>query len=119
MPTTHIPKETCLQFVKGSHQWGKWFHPKKFASHMSYSVDDEFGFEYEDVPNVDEEGYDILSWELEVNLCFIFYLEDGYLDFAVLLLVIHSKPCEIASLCLFIFNLYLCLFMFIYMQEAK
>jgi len=75
MPTTHIPREACLQFVKGSHQWGKWFHPKKFASHLSYNVDNEFGFEYEDVPNIDKEGYDILSWELEPGDCLAFHMK--------------------------------------------
>ena len=82
MPTTHVSKETCLHFVKGSHRWGKWFHPKKFASHLGYNVEDDIiFFEYEDVPDVEKEGYDILSWELEVKI-FLYYFAWNFGYFA-------------------------------------
>ena len=68
MPTTQISKETCLRFVKGSHRWGKWFHPIKFGSHLTYNLEEDFAFEYEDVPDVENGGFDILSWELEVRI---------------------------------------------------
>ena len=29
MPIDPVSEQTCLQFVKGSHKWNKWFHPKK------------------------------------------------------------------------------------------
>lgn len=68
MPTTHVPKEACLEFVSGSHRWGKWFHPRKFASHSSYNVEEDVEFEYEDVPDINNANFDILSWELEVGI---------------------------------------------------
>lgn len=67
MPTTKITKETCLKFVNGSHQWGKWFHPKKFSSHSSYQLEKDFDFEYENVPDIDNGDFEILSWDLEVS----------------------------------------------------
>ena len=29
MPIDPVPEETCLQFVKGSHKWKKFFNPRK------------------------------------------------------------------------------------------
>ena len=66
MPTTPVSKETCLRFVKGSHLWGKWFHPKKFVSHSNYPLDTIDNFEYEDIPDVDDGTYEILTWDLQV-----------------------------------------------------
>ena len=52
-----VPLESSVKFVKGSHRWGKWFHPRKFASETNYPVEDEH-FEdkaFEDVPVQDIE----------------------------------------------------------------
>lgn len=58
MPVDPVPLESSVKFVKGSHRWGKWFYPRKFASEQNYPIDNE---EYEgkifyDVPTQDIEN---------------------------------------------------------------
>ena len=52
-----VSLESGVKFVKGSHRWGKWFHPRKFASETNYPVEDEHfeGKAFEDVPVQDIE----------------------------------------------------------------
>ena len=47
-----VSLESSVKFVKGSHNWGKWFHPRKFASESNYPVEsDEFDEKlFENVP---------------------------------------------------------------------
>ncbi|XP_013378910.1 uncharacterized protein LOC106150576 [Lingula anatina] len=73
MPIDSVPAETTLKFVKGSHRWGRWFHPKKFKSEKNYPVNDDAGTRlaetrvYENVPDIDgSDEYEILQWPIEV-----------------------------------------------------
>ena len=31
--------ESSVKFVRGSHRWGQWFHPRKFASEANYPLE--------------------------------------------------------------------------------
>jgi ectoine hydroxylase-related dioxygenase (phytanoyl-CoA dioxygenase family) len=31
IPLDPVPRDTCVEFVAGSHRWGKWYAPKRFA----------------------------------------------------------------------------------------
>ena len=67
MPTTAISQKSSLKFVKGSHLWKQWFYPKKFETHGNYSVDENATeMLFEDLPEIDEDKHEILSWNLEV-----------------------------------------------------
>ena len=72
IPIDPVPEETSIQFVKGSHRWGKWFTPKKFATSLNYQREKQStgGRVYEEVPDVDSyrEMYDLLQWQVEVSL---------------------------------------------------
>lgn len=69
-----VPKSSGLRFVAGSHRWGRWFVPRRFADHVPY-VDQEFADgseadgqrEFELVPDVDSEldQHEILAWDVE------------------------------------------------------
>ena len=52
MPVDPVSLDSSVKFVKGSHRWGKWFHPRKFASEQNYPVESEEwgGRTYHDVP---------------------------------------------------------------------
>ncbi|GFX26737.1 uncharacterized protein TNCV_1839101 [Trichonephila clavipes] len=69
MPVDPVPRETCVQFVAGSHKWG-WFNPIKFETTLPYQVEDkDFNDRtYQPVPDIEanKDTYDILSWELQV-----------------------------------------------------
>ena len=41
MPVDPVSQRASVKFVKGSHKWGKWFHPRKFASENNYPVENE------------------------------------------------------------------------------
>ena len=31
--------ESSVKFVRGSHRWGQWFHPRKFATEANYPLE--------------------------------------------------------------------------------
>jgi len=77
MPVDPVSIESSVKFVKGSHRWGKWFNPRKFASETNYPIDDE-GFEekiFYDVPVEDIESgkYELLSWSCDPGDCVVFH----------------------------------------------
>ena len=69
LPVTPVSKESCLKFVGGSHKWGKWFVPKKFASLKKYNYTD-MGTDqaFEEAPDIGAEPnkYKLFSWDLQV-----------------------------------------------------
>lgn len=81
MPLDPVPVETSIQFVKGSHAWGRWFVPRKFATSKNYQPKDPAAgeaadlVEFESVPDIEgrPDEYDILSWPLEPGDCIVFY----------------------------------------------
>ena len=36
IPIDRVEEENSVQFVQGSHKWGKWFTPRKFATEANY-----------------------------------------------------------------------------------
>ena len=72
MPLDPIDESTTVQFVKGSHRWGKWFHPRYFATESNYECIEELTDDrvYHQVP-VDEIAagkWDIIKWAVKVSL---------------------------------------------------
>ncbi|XP_054713659.1 uncharacterized protein LOC129223119 [Uloborus diversus] len=68
MPVDPVSRETCVQFVAGSHKWA-WYFPRKFATTLPYEIEEKFlDKEYEPVPDVDanRHKWNILSWDLQV-----------------------------------------------------
>jgi len=80
LPIDPVPKETGVQFLKGSHRWGRWFHPRKFASECNYPLlgsgdRSEGGRVYEDMPleEINQGAHEILSWSCEPGDCIVFH----------------------------------------------
>ena len=65
------PAEVAVRFVRGSHQWGKLFHPVIFLDGSGFESQ---GMPMELVPDIDRspEEYDILAWDLEPGDCIAF-----------------------------------------------
>src|SRR5262245_37219540 len=61
IPLDHVPRDTSVEFVAGSHRWGRWFRPERF-NRAPLNADDGL----EPVPNIDghREEYRILGWEM-------------------------------------------------------
>lgn len=62
IPLDEVSKETCPEFIAGSHAWGRWFLPRKFSG-VDY---DHTASHLEPIPNFDAERdqHKILSWDL-------------------------------------------------------
>lgn len=57
-----VPRETCVEYVAGSHLWGRWFRPEYFNRNPLYEGDG-----LEPVPDIDgnRADYDIRGWSIE------------------------------------------------------
>ena len=70
IPLDPITPETTLEFVRGSHRWGRWFAP--FDSMTDGTRHPSAAFER--CPDIEaaRSDYDIVSWELEPGDCIFF-----------------------------------------------
>lgn len=74
LPLDPIALGEGLRLVSGSHRWGKMFLPVEFGSNAAYARLESAGaFDY--VPDVDAtpDKYDILSWDVQLGDCIVFY----------------------------------------------
>ena len=62
IPLDPVPRERTLEFVAGSHAWGKYFRPERFNR---TALNDNDGLE--PVPDIeaDRERYGVIGWALE------------------------------------------------------
>lgn len=82
MPLDPVSKASCVQFVRGSHDWERWFVPRKFATERNYAIEDASAKPmledraFEDVPLIDEhpEDYEILAWDMEPGDVIAFHM---------------------------------------------
>lgn len=61
LPLDEVPRERTLEFIAGSHLWGKRFRPQRFDGQPLNENDG-----LEEVPNIDSNrgDYNIVGWEL-------------------------------------------------------
>jgi ectoine hydroxylase-related dioxygenase (phytanoyl-CoA dioxygenase family) len=61
VPLDEVPRERTLEFVAGSHQWGKSYRPQRFNGQPLNENDG-----LEDIPNIDADrsAYNIVGWHL-------------------------------------------------------
>ena len=73
LPLDPVPKDTCVEFIAGSHKWGRWFAPKFFKSGNAHLGSQDPRFEL--VPDFESqrEDLDLLSWDLELGDCIFFH----------------------------------------------
>lgn len=71
-PLDPVPKESSLELVRGSHQWGKWYAPElsKHGKDLYSSAAD-----FDRMPDIDADrgAYDIMSWDVEPGDCVAFH----------------------------------------------
>jgi len=70
VPLDPVPRPSCVEFVAGSHRWGKWYRPKRFADRTDHAA-----AEGEPVPDIEaaRAHYRILSWDLDPGDCIAFH----------------------------------------------
>ena len=64
IPLDPVRREVCVEFVAGSHLWGKQFMPAKFNADQRY---ERAPNELEPVPDIEaeRESHTLLSWDME------------------------------------------------------
>ncbi len=62
LPLDTVPRDTCPEYIAGSHKWGVWFRPERFNRTALYEDD-----ELEPVPDIEanRSQYRIVGWNLE------------------------------------------------------
>jgi ectoine hydroxylase-related dioxygenase (phytanoyl-CoA dioxygenase family) len=71
-PLDPVTKDTCLELVRGSHRWGRWFQPELTRTGRDlYAADTP----YERMPDieVDRAAYDIVAFDMEPGDCIVFH----------------------------------------------
>ena len=65
--------DIAVQFVRGSHRWGKLYYPRVFEDGSTFN-DDQPGATMEPVPDIENEpeAYDIVAWPLEPGDTIVF-----------------------------------------------
>ena len=67
-------KNGRVEFIRGSHRWGRWFQPEVFGKTDAVTTY-ERNPEFEDIPDIeaDRNNYDIVSWDLEPGDVYLFH----------------------------------------------
>jgi ectoine hydroxylase-related dioxygenase (phytanoyl-CoA dioxygenase family) len=73
IPLDPVDARTCPEYIAGSHRWGRWFRPARFADQKAHpgATDDRF----ETIPDFEAERarHRILTWALAVGDCIAFH----------------------------------------------
>ena len=74
LPLDPVPREAGLEFIAGSHAWGKMFMPKKFLTNKEYAYKPG---NFDSIPDIEanRDQYEILSWDLELGDCIVFHFK--------------------------------------------
>jgi ectoine hydroxylase-related dioxygenase (phytanoyl-CoA dioxygenase family) len=69
VPLDPVERSSCVEYVAGSHRWGRAFNPHHFADGSPYR---ETGLE--EMPDIEaeRERHRILTWDLEAGDCLVF-----------------------------------------------
>ena len=73
VPLDPVARNVCVEFVAGSHRWGKLFTPLRFGDHSAYSYP---AGTFENIPDIDTDrgGHEILRWDLTPGDCLVFHM---------------------------------------------
>ena len=64
----------ALEFIRGSHRWGRWFQPETFGKGPGIEKY-ERNSDYEPIPDIESvrERYEIVSWDLSPGDVYVFH----------------------------------------------
>ena len=72
IPLDPVPARACLEFVAGSHRWGKWFMPARFKDGAQWEAQDP---RFVPMPDIEAERarHAIVAFDLEPGDCIAFH----------------------------------------------
>ena len=73
VPLDPVDTDSCLELVRGSHRWGRWFGPE--LTRRGQDLYDAAESPFEHMPDIeaDRASYDILSWSMVPGDCIVFH----------------------------------------------
>ena len=73
IPLDPVEQRTCPEYIAGSHRWGRWFRPARFADQKAHATATDARFET--IPDFEAERalHRILTWELAPGDCIAFH----------------------------------------------
>lgn len=73
LPLEPLEKDVCLELLKGSHRWGRWFEPELTRKGQDLYAPGKSPFER--LPDIEasRDDYEILSWDMELGDCIVFH----------------------------------------------
>ena len=73
IPLDPVEQRTCPEYIAGSHRWGRWFRPARFADQKAHSTATDGRFET--IPDFEAEraNHRIMAWQLAVGDCIAFH----------------------------------------------
>lgn len=73
LPLDPVPRDTCVEYIAGSHRWNRWFAPRYFNPGTT-ALEVDTG-RFESMPDIDaeRERHRMLSWSLEPGDCIFFH----------------------------------------------
>jgi len=75
LPLDPVLEDASIRFVRGSHDWGRMFTPRKFATERDYDLQDgQRPSPGDSVPEIDEERHDILRFAVAPGDCVVFHM---------------------------------------------
>lgn len=71
-PLDAVPESDCLELIKGSHRWGKWFAPE--LSRFGQDLYETGGNTFARMPDIDStrDAYEIMRWGMEPGDVIVF-----------------------------------------------
>ena len=73
IPLDPVEKATCPEYIAGSHRWGRWFTPARFADLKAHATAQDSRFEPPPDFEAERALHQILQWELAVGDCIAFH----------------------------------------------
>lgn len=73
IPLDTVEKRTCPEYIVGSHRWGRWFRPARFADQKAHATATDSRFET--IPDFEAERaqHRIVAWDLAPGDCIAFH----------------------------------------------
>lgn len=73
IPLDPVAQRTCPEYIAGSHRWGRWFRPARFADQKAHASATDGRFETIPDFEAERDRHRIVSFELAVGDCIAFH----------------------------------------------
>jgi ectoine hydroxylase-related dioxygenase (phytanoyl-CoA dioxygenase family) len=73
IPLDPVTRGTCPEFIAGSHRWGRWFRPARFADQQAHANATDGRFETIPDFEAERDRHRLMTWELAPGDCLAFH----------------------------------------------